>query len=91
MNELERIVEQPVFSPTMREVLLNSDDEAMVAYFLGREENRKVIEAQKYNILEKEKLMANWVEQLAKKDERILELENDLAICRELSKESEDV
>jgi hypothetical protein len=48
-EDFDEVVEQPVFSPTMREVLLNSDDGAMVAYFLGREENRKV--ADKINSL----------------------------------------
>ena len=43
------------------------------------------------NIKEKEKLMENWVEQLSKKDKRMLELENDLEILKALSKESEDI
>ena len=48
-EDFDEVVEQPVFSPTMREVLLNSDEGAMVAYFLGREENRQV--ADKINSL----------------------------------------
>lgn len=43
-EDFDEVVEQPVFSPTMREVLLNSDEGAMVAYFLGRDENHAVAE-----------------------------------------------
>jgi hypothetical protein len=43
-EDFDEVVEQPVFTPTMREVLLNSDDGAMVAYFLGRDENHAVAE-----------------------------------------------
>ena len=41
-EDFDEVVEQPVFSPTMREVLLKSEDGAMVAYFLGREENHPI-------------------------------------------------
>ena len=40
-EDFDEIVEQPVFSPTMREVLLNSDEGPMVSYFLGRPENQE--------------------------------------------------
>jgi len=43
-EDFDEIVEQPVFSPVMREVLLNSDEGAMVSYFLGRPENHGIAE-----------------------------------------------
>jgi hypothetical protein len=41
-EDFDEIVEQPVFSPVMRETLLNSDEGAMVSYFLGRPENHAI-------------------------------------------------
>ena len=41
-EDFDEVVEQPVFSPTMREVLLNSDEGPMVSYFLGRPENQAI-------------------------------------------------
>lgn len=41
-EDFDEVVEQPVFSPTMREVLLNSDEGPIVSYFLGRPENQAI-------------------------------------------------
>jgi hypothetical protein len=41
-EDFDEIVEQPVFSPVMRETLLMSDEGAMVSYFLGRPENHDI-------------------------------------------------
>ena len=41
-EDFDEVVEQPIFSPTMREVLLNSDEGPMVSYFLGRPENQAI-------------------------------------------------
>lgn len=41
-EDFDEVVEQPVFSPTMRDVLLNSDEGPMVSYFLGRPENQAI-------------------------------------------------
>ena len=38
--DFDDVIEAPVFSPSMRKVLLESDNGPEVAYFLGREENR---------------------------------------------------
>lgn len=39
-EDFDEVVESPVFSPTMRGVLLQSENGPEVAYFLGRPENR---------------------------------------------------
>lgn len=38
-EDFDEVVEQPVFSPVMRDTILRSEDGAMVSYFLGRPEN----------------------------------------------------
>lgn len=42
--DFDDVIEAPVFSPAMREVLLQSENGPEVAYFLGREENREQAE-----------------------------------------------
>ena len=39
-DDFDEVIEAPVFSPTMRSVLLQSDNGPEVAYFLGKPENR---------------------------------------------------
>ncbi len=41
-EDFDEVVENPVFSPIMRDALLRSDSGAMVSYFLGRPENRSL-------------------------------------------------
>ena len=41
-EDFDEVVEQPIYSTTMREVLLNSDEGPMVSYFLGRPENQAI-------------------------------------------------
>ncbi len=41
-EDFDEVVERPVFSPTMRDTLLRSEEGAMVSYFLGRPENEDI-------------------------------------------------
>ena len=43
-EDFDEVVNNPVFTDTMRDVLLRSDDGAMVSYFLGRPENYEAAE-----------------------------------------------